>query len=610
MTDRLHVYTYFFSVVVTSPTVFAAQVSPVPASKVLTAPATLDKPLAAVVVQKPDLAVKGMRLDAQCRVVVSVVNNGPGAVPDSVWTVKTPTSSSVYLTINGASWGGGTIWNFDPGKALQKSGGTAEYASSYQVKTSATVQAAVDHTQQVAETNETNNALTQKLSCLSIKPGTAVLAPLGGLKVNPGAGTGGDAPPVTGGEEGSAYPTDAGGAPAPMLPMPAGGGAMAPQGALPPPPQDVPPAPVKESKAVEPGELLIVSSSMGEAQQLAQQLQALGLGVKRRTNLSGLGFVVTVIRVPKEVGVGNALLSLRQTLPNAWADANHRFAMQGDPGAQYGRKLVGLEKPNPFCGAGVRIGLVDTALDLSHPALRGRDIVARSFVTTGITEANPDHGTATASLLVANPQTSGLSGLVPAAKLFVAGVFRKVSDREADTTAESIINALDWLASQNVQIVNLSLGGPRNLLVEAALERLLARGVGIVAAAGNLGPEAPPVYPAAQKGVAAVTAVDADLKPYKRANRGEYIALAAPGVDVWAAAPNKDGAYVSGTSYAAPFVTAAFAIARASNSKLPVRDIQATLAKKAKDLGDAGKDPVFGWGLLQGSPCAVAGGKR
>jgi subtilisin family serine protease len=370
-------------------------------------------------------------------------------------------------------------------------------------------------------------------------------------------------------------------------------------GALPPPPQSAP-APSKDSQSVEPGELVTASASMNDALQLASQAQALGLSVKRRTNLSGLGFVVTTFRVPKDVG--SALLALRQALPDVWADANHRFRLMGDETRSYGRRLIGWSGA-VNCGAGLHIGLVDTAVATDHPQLAGRAIELRTVLPTGVSVAAADHGTATAALLVGRD-----TGLVPGAQLYAASVFRS-RDGETDTTAEWVALGLDWLAQNGVVVINLSLGGPRNLLIEAAVQRLLESQIAVTAAAGNGGDGAPPVFPAAQAGVIAVTAVDAKMNPYRKANRGDYIAFAAPGVDVWTAAPGRDGVFVSGTSYAAPFVAAALAATRQSNRKAAWPAILEQLQAKARDLGAPGKDRVFGWGLVQARGCEPAKGR-
>jgi hypothetical protein len=567
--------------------------------KILTAPIAPSPTLGTRVVAKPDLAIRGITVDGSCHIAVTVINNGPGSVPDAVWTTKTPSSSSVYLTVNSKGWGGATIWSFDVAKRLQSPGGSATYVSSYVVKGSTSVQATVDHTAQVAESNEGNNNAAATLNCgvLTIAPGALKLPGV----ATPGAATSGPTTAPDAGESSGTYaepPPAATPSPA-MQPLPVAPGGSLLQGQLPPPPQDLPPPPPKEDKTVEPGELVVVSANMNEAQALAVQMQGIGLGVKRRTNLSGLGFVVTVLRVPREVSVGNALVALRQAAPGAWADANHRYQLQGEAAVLYGRKLVGLEKISPSCGAGVRVGMVDTPVDTAHPALRGRDVALRSLLPTGVPPADANHGTATAALLVANPQPSGFGGLVPAAKLYSAQVFRKHDERGGETTAEWVVHALDWLIAQKVQVINLGLGGPRNLLVEAAVERVHALGIAVVAAAGNSGPDAPPVYPAAQKGVIAVTAVDANLRPWKKANRGNYVSYAAPGVDVWTATPGKDGAYLTGTSYASPFVTAALAAAWQSNGRGNMASVEQAMQAAARDLGDKGKDATFGWGLIQ-----------
>lgn len=391
-------------------------------------------------------------------------------------------------------------------------------------------------------------------------------------------------------------------------PTPAGGGSLL-QSQLPPPPQNLPPPPPKEDRTMEPGEVVVVSSNMNEAQALAAQAQALGLGIKRRSVLKGLGFVVTVLRAPKETTAGNALASLRGAMPNVWADVNHRYELQGSEANQYGQQLVGWNG-SAHCGGGMRIGLLDSTVDKNHPALRGRAITEQSFLAAGIRPAPPDHGTATAALLVADPSASGFSGLMPDAHLFIANIFRDRGNKEIDTTAEWVVLALDWLASQQVSIINMSLGGPRNLLVEAAVQRLQERGVAVVAAAGNGGEKGPPVYPAAQSGVIAVTAVDAKLNIYQHATHGDYIAFSAPGVDIWTAASGKDGVYVSGTSYASPFVTAALAAAHLKSPKATWPALERQLQRAARDLGTPGKDSVFGWGLVQAAGCSPSSERR
>ena len=123
-----------------------------------------------------------------------------------------------------------------------------------------------------------------------------------------------------------------------------------------------------------------------------------------------------------------------------------------------------------------------------------------------------------------------------------------------------------------------------------------ARGVLFVAAAGNGGPNAAPSYPAAYEQVIAVTAVDKNLRGYIHANHGDYIDVAAPGVEIWTALPGVLEGYQSGTSFAAPHVTAILA---AVHGRVQDKSKEGFLKALAiRDLGQAGRDRVYGRGLV------------
>jgi len=170
---------------------------------------------------------------------------------------------------------------------------------------------------------------------------------------------------------------------------------------------------------------------------------------------------------------------------------------------------------------------------------------------------------------------------------------------------------LDWLTSRRTPVINMSFAGERNAVVAVALRNAIARHVVVVAAAGNGGASSGPAFPAAETGVIAVTAVDSHAQPYSDANQGNYIAFAAPGVRVWTAGPRPTGSYQSGTSFAAPFVTAAVGMRLADGAEPAAAEITRILAKTARDLGPPGRDPIFGWGLLQAaSPCSTLNAGR
>lgn len=240
----------------------------------------------------------------------------------------------------------------------------------------------------------------------------------------------------------------------------------------------------------------------------------------------------------------------------------------------------------------LRIGMIDSGVDTAHPALAGARIETRSFAAPGA--RTPEfHGTAIASIIAAN--SPEYRGLAPRARVYAASVFELDDKRGETADTVSLIQALDWLMACDVEVVNMSLAGPPNRLLEKALERAAARGIIVMAAAGNGGPVARPVYPAAYESVVAVTAVDTTQQVFRLANRGDYLALAAPGVDLRHARPGGGYAASSGTSFAVPFaVTAAARIGRL----LPEVDIIAMLLENAKDIGPPGRDQIYGYGLL------------
>ena len=365
--------------------------------------------------------------------------------------------------------------------------------------------------------------------------------------------------------------------------------------ALPAPPQ-VPAhaAAPDDDEGSEPDELLILSPDLPHALQVQQFGQGLGLAVKRRSVLPGLGLVVTTFRVPRDLSPARLVQQLRTQAPELWIDLNHRFTLQGENDARrYPARMLAWPGTAQDCGRGVRIGLVDGPLPDRHPALEGGTITRRSFVTRGVQAAPSEHALAVAALLVGRDGR----GLVPAAALFHAEVMRQRDKKHVDTTVDWLVQGLDWLVQQQVDLVSLSLGGPHNLILAAAVQRVLDLEIPVIAAAGNQR-TAEPLYPAAQEGVIAVTAIDAARRLYRHANRGEHIVFAAPGVDIWV--PRSEGdAFASGTSFAVPHVTALLAARRQAQPQVPWADHFRALIDTAVDLGEPGRDALFGFGLPQ-----------
>jgi hypothetical protein len=290
-------------------------------------------------------------------------------------------------------------------------------------------------------------------------------------------------------------------------------------------------------------------------------------------------------------------------------DVNALYRTQGQlslPPPDYPAKLIGWGHVPNDCGRGLRLGLLDTAVDMATPGLRGSHIVQRTFLPPGARTASTEHGGAIASILVGR-RPGGSTGLLPGAELAVANVFDADPDGTPVADVVALISGLDWLAGRGTSVINMSFAGETNLVAALALRRAMARHAIVVAAAGNDGPIAPPPFPAAEPGVIAVSAVDSHSRPYADGNRGDYVQFAAPGVRIWTPGPTATGSYHTGTSFAAPFVTAAVAARLAEGASADRDRLADSLAKTAIDLGEPGKDPVFGRGLIQSaSPCSAS----
>ncbi len=261
----------------------------------------------------------------------------------------------------------------------------------------------------------------------------------------------------------------------------------------------------------------------------------------------------------------------------------------------FAREIIQWQDRLSPCAKNLRIGVVDTAADTDHPTFQGRRIHTRDFVPGDRLPAPNWHGTGVLALLAGNPEGS-TPGLVPDADFFAAGTFFADENGAMATDTASVVQALDWMLENDVKIVNMSFAGPRDELVKDEIEKLSAKDVVLVAAAGNEGPLAEPAYPAAYPQVIAVTAIGKDRLNYRYANRGDHIDVAAPGVDIWTAVPGGKEGYHSGTSFAAPHVTGILALLPRESLKGNKNEILDSAP--VVDLGEPGRDTVYGRGLL------------
>jgi subtilisin family serine protease len=243
-------------------------------------------------------------------------------------------------------------------------------------------------------------------------------------------------------------------------------------------------------------------------------------------------------------------------------------------------------------GERVLVAVIDSGIDSAHPELKG--VVAGRFDAFKGDPAPHKHGTAMASAIAAHGR---LLGVAPAAHILAVRAFDD-APAGAHATTDRILDGLQWVAGSGARVVNMSFTGPADTSIHDMVASLHRKGLVLVAAAGNDGPRAPAAYPAAYPEVIAVTATDADDHLLKVANHGGYVAVAAPGVDVFVAAPGGAYDFTTGTSVAAAHVSGLAALLIARNPGLTPDAVQSVLMKTAKDLGPKGRDDEFGAGLV------------
>lgn len=276
---------------------------------------------------------------------------------------------------------------------------------------------------------------------------------------------------------------------------------------------------------------------------------------------------------------------------------NFRYVLQdqktrteGDP-AQYAVAQLRLPQAHTLArGMNVTIAVIDSGIDVKHPELVNS--VADSFDALGSKEGPHVHGTGIAGAIVAHAR---LIGSAPEARLLAIRAFASTSGA-AESTSYVILRGLDYAVEHGAQIVNMSFAGPKDPMIERGVAATAARGILLVAAAGNAGAKSPPLYPAANPNVIAVSGTDAQDKLFPASNRGNYIALAAPGADIFLPAPDEKYQITSGTSFSAAYVSGIAALIMERNPALKPNDVRAILTRTARDLGAPGRDDLFGAG--------------
>jgi hypothetical protein len=301
--------------------------------------------------------------------------------------------------------------------------------------------------------------------------------------------------------------------------------------------------------------------------------------------------------------VANTVRALGGERIVASVQPNYVFTLQeetakiaaGPPGdaAQYVlAKLQSAQAQQVATGKNVLVAVIDSEIDAKHPDLDGA--IAKSFDALGGGEKPHTHGTSIAGAIVAHGK---LLGIAPGAQVLAVHAFDDTPG-VAHGSSFAIYKGLQWAADNGARVINMSFAGPADPTLQRMLAAAYDKGIVLIAAAGNGGPKSDPLYPAADPNVIAVTATDSDDHLFPMANRGRYIAVSAPGVDIFALAPGDEYLFTTGTSIAAAHVSGIAALLLEHKPSLKPGDIRAILTATAKPLEPPRPDSDFGAGLV------------
>lgn len=303
---------------------------------------------------------------------------------------------------------------------------------------------------------------------------------------------------------------------------------------------------------------------------------------------------------PQITPPANPETTIPQPTPAA-AAAGAMPASAGDPAQYMLTKLRVGEAHSLARGGNVLVAVIDSQIDLNHPELQG--VIAGSYDALGIPDQKPHmHGTGIAGSIAAH---SRLMGVAPAARVLAIRAFNP-NGASAEATSSAIIKGVEYAATNGARVINMSFAGPSDPALSRHLTAARGRGVVLIAAAGNFGAKSPPQYPAADKNVIAVSATDEHDKLFVASNRGNHIAVSAPGVDILMPAPDSNYQVKSGTSFSAAHVAGIAALLLERKPQLSPDAVRAIIISTARDLGAPGKDPEFGAGIADAYQAIVA----
>jgi subtilisin family serine protease len=336
-----------------------------------------------------------------------------------------------------------------------------------------------------------------------------------------------------------------------------------------------------------PGEILTEFGPNATPQSIDQIARRYDLTRLESQSLPLIGSTVYRWRVGGSRSAADVVGAIENERTVSSAQPNYIFTLQeqaatiADDGqeeaAQYVLSKLLIKQAHQLAtGKNTLIAVIDSEIDAEHPDLAGT--IVKSFNASSGGDTNPDkHGTAIAGAIASHGK---LLGIAPGAQLLVVRAFDDAAVGGRGTSF-AIYKALQWAADSGARVVNMSFAGPPDPAMHRILTAAYEKGIVLIAAAGNAGPNSPPLYPAADPDVIAVAATDSHDGLFNMSNRGEYIAIAAPGVDIISAAPAESYQITTGTSVAAAHVSGVVALLLETKPSLNPKDIRAILMASA-----------------------------